>query len=274
VTLTPDLIWLAAGLAVTGAFAGLIAGLFGIGGGVVMVPALYFAFGLLGYDDGPRMQVAVGTSLAVIVATSLRSVTSHAKRGAVDGQVLRTWIPWIVAGALTGSLIADLVPGRALTALFGVTALLLSAQFVFGRPDWKLADEMPGGAAHAGLGGLIGLLSSLMGIGGGVFGVTLMTLCGRSIHKAVGTAAGFGIAIGLPGALGFIVWGWSEAGRPPLSLGYVNMLGFAILAVSAFFLAPVGAGLAHKLPAATLKRMFAVGLALTAISLIREAIVG
>ena len=272
-TLTPDLIWLAVGLAATGAFAGLIAGLFGIGGGVVMVPALYFAFGLLGYDDGPRMQVAVGTSLAVIVATSLRSVTSHAKRGAVDGQILRTWIPWIVAGALIGSLIADLLPGRALTALFGVTALLLSAKFVFGRSDWKLADEMPVGAIRAGLGGSIGLLSSLMGIGGGVFGVTLMTLCGRSIHRAVGTAAGFGIAIGLPGALGFVVWGWNEAGRPPLSLGYVNVLGFAILATSAFFLAPVGAGLAHKLPAAILKRLFAIGLAVTAISLIREAIV-
>ena len=272
--ITPELIWLAAGLAATGAFAGLIAGLFGIGGGVVMVPALYFAFGLLGYDDGPRMQVAVGTSLAVIVATSLRSVTSHAKRGAVDGQVLRTFIPWIVVGALIGGFVADIVPGRALTALFGVTALLLSAQFFFGRPDWKLADDLPTGPARAGLGSLIGLLSSLMGIGGGVFGVTMMTLCGRSIHKAVGTAAGFGVAIGVPGALGFILWGWNEAGRPPLSLGYVNMLGFAILAASAFFLAPVGASLAHKLPANTLKRLFAIGLTVTAISLIREAWVG
>ena len=269
-----EIIILALALIATGAFAGLVAGLFGIGGGVVMVPALYFAFGLLGYGDGPRMHVAVGTSLAVIVATSLRSVSAHAKKDAVDYQILRTWTPWIVVGTLIGAGIADLAPGRILTAVFGAMALLLSVQFVFGKPGWRLSDAMPTGVLRAGLGSLIGFLSALMGIGGGVFGVTLMTLSGKSIHKAVATAAGLGVAIGLPGALGFIAWGWGEPGLPPFSLGYVNMLGFAVLAASAFFVAPVGAKLAHALPADILRRLFAFGLVAVAFSLLREAILG
>jgi uncharacterized protein len=272
--MSAELVGLAAALIATGLFAGLIAGLFGIGGGVVMVPAFYFVLGALGYDDGPRMHMAVGTSLAVIVATSLRSVTSHVKHGAVDFAVLRTWIPWIVLGALIGGYVADNIPGRGLTGLFGVVALLLAAQFYFGRPDWKIADQMPVGVARAGFGSLIGGLSALLGIGGGVFGVTLMTLCGKSIRQAVATAAGFGVAIGVPGALGFIIWGWNEPGRTPTSLGYVDGLGFLILAASAFFIAPIGARLAHTIPEKLLRRLFAFGLIATAFSLLREAILG
>lgn len=257
-------------LGLTGAFAGLIAGLFGIGGGVVMVPALFFAFGALGYGD-TAMHAAVGTSLAVIVATSLRSVSAHARRGAVDFQVLKTWSPWIVVGALGGSVIADSAPGEALTALFGVIALVLSAQFFFGRPDWRLADDLPGLPLRGVLGALIGVMSSLMGIGGGVFGVTLMTLCGRTIHTAVATAAGFGVAIGAPAALGFMIAGWTEPGLAPFSLGYVNAAGFAVLAGSAFFLAPIGARLAHRLNAERLKQAFAVGLVIVALNMLREA---
>ncbi|MEO1037971.1 MAG: sulfite exporter TauE/SafE family protein [Pseudomonadota bacterium] len=257
-------------LAITGAFAGLIAGLFGIGGGVVMVPALFFVFSALGYGD-TAMHAAVGTSLAVIVATSLRSVAEHAKRGAVDFQVLKTWTPWIILGALAGPAVADLAPGEVLTGLFGVVALLLSAQFFFGRPDWRLAEDLPGLPLRGVLGAGIGIMSSLMGIGGGVFGVTLMTLCGRTIHTAVATAAGLGVAIGAPAALGFIIAGWDEVARPPFSLGYVNMAGFAVLAGSAFFLAPEGARLAHRLNAARLKQAFAVGLVIVALNMLREA---
>jgi len=264
-------IWiLVVAMAATGAFAGLIAGLFGIGGGIVMVPAMYFAFQFLGYDDPRIMQVAVGTSLAVIIATSARSVAAHAKRDAVDFAVLRGWAPWIVVGTLVGSVIAHLLPGNFLTGLFGVTAMILSAQFFFGRPDWRLADDLPGGPLRWGLGGLIGILSALMGIGGGVFGVTLMTLCGKPIHKAVATAAGFGVAIGLPGAIGFVLNGWGQD-AVPYSLGYVNGPGFALLAGSAFFVAPLGAKLAHALPEKTLKRCFAVGLVIVGVMLVREA---
>ena len=267
-------IWvLVLAMAATGAFAGLIAGLFGIGGGIVMVPALFFAFNALGHDDPRVMHVAVGTSLAVIVATSLRSVSAHAKRGAVDFKVLREWAPWIVLGTLAGSVIANFLSGRALTGIFGGMAVLLSLQFFFGRPDWTLREDMPGGAARIGLGGVIGIFSALMGIGGGVMGVTLMTLCGKPIHKAVATAAGFGVAIGAPGALGFIVNGWGRE-VVPWSLGYVNLPGFALLAGCAFFVAPLGAKLAHDLPAKTLKRFFAVGLVIVGAMLIREAILG
>lgn len=260
-------------LIVTGCFAGIIAGLFGIGGGVVMVPALYFVLTSLGYGE-TAMHAAVGTSLMVIVSTSLRSVSAHAKRGAVDFQVLKQWTPWIVLGALSGSFIADLAPGRVLTGLFGLIALVLSAQFFFGRPDWRWRDSLPGQPVKGVLGAMMGILSSLMGVGGGVFGVTLMTLCGRTIHNAVATAAGFGVAIGLPGAIGFMIGGLGEAGRAPFSLGYVNMAAFVVLAGSAFMLAPVGANLAHKLPEARLRRAFAVGLVFVALNMLQEAIWG
>lgn len=266
-----EIVILVIALAATGAFAGLIAGLFGIGGGVVMVPAMYYVFGALGYDGDRTMHVAVGTSLAVIVATSLRSVSAHAKKGAVDFEVLKAWAPFIVVGTLIGTVVADYIPSRGLTGLFGAMALLLSLQFFFGRPNWKLADDMPGGLPRIALGNTIGLLSALMGIGGGVMGVTLMTLCGKSIHRAVATAAGFGVAIGAPGAIGYIVNGWGSD-AVPLSLGYVNMPGFVLLAGSAFFVAPLGAHLAHSLPADNLKRLFAIGLSVVGVLLLREAI--
>ena len=262
---------LIAALLAVGAGAGLIAGLFGIGGGVVMVPAMYYVLTALGYPDH-AMHAAVGTSLMVIVATSLRSVSAHAKRGAVDFQILRTWTPWIVVGALVGSALADLAPGRALTGLFGGVALILSAQLFFGRPDWRLAEDMPGQPLRGVLGGFIGVLSSLMGIGGGVFGVTLMSVCGRTIHQAVATSAGFGVAIGFPGAIGFMIAGLDEAGRAPLSLGYVNLAAFVILAGAAFFLAPVGASLAHRLNAQRLKQIFAIALFVLALNMVREAV--
>lgn len=260
-------------LLAVGAGAGLIAGMFGIGGGVVMVPAMYFVLSALGYGE-TAMHAAVGTSLAVIVATSLRSVAAHAGRGSVDFQILKTWTPWIILGALAGSALAGLAPGRFLTALFGVVALLLSAQFFFGRPDWKLADDLPGLPLRAVLAGSIGVLSALMGIGGGVLGVTLMSVCGRSMHVAVGTSAGFGVAIGLPGAIGYMVSGLDVAGRAPFSLGYVNMAAFVCLAAAAVFLAPVGAAIAHKLNAARLKQVFAIGLLIVALNMLREAVIG
>jgi uncharacterized membrane protein YfcA len=267
-----DILLLVLALGATGAFAGLVAGMFGIGGGVVMVPAMYYVFNALGYDGDRVMHVAVGTSLAVIVATSLRSVSSHAKHDAVDFQVLRTWAPWIVVGTLIGTVLAHFTPGRVLTGLFGGMALLLSVQFFFGRLEWRLRDDMPGGPLRIVLGNLIGMFSAMMGIGGGVFGVTVMTLCGKTIHRAVATAAGFGVAIGLPGAVGNIVNGWG-AEAVPLSLGYVNLPGFALLAGSAFFVTPIGARLAHDLPARQLKRLFAVGLVVVGLMLLREALV-
>jgi len=270
--MSAELFPLIAALAGAGLFAGLVAGLFGVGGGVVIVPALYYAQAALGYPEQTRMHVAVATSLATIIATSIRSVMAHNRKGAVDWAVLRAWSPWIVVGALAGAFVADAAPGRALTGFFGAAALLIAAQLFFGRPGWTLADDMPRGAARAGLGGGMGLASALMGIGGGTFGVLLMTLCGRSIHKAVGTAAGFGVAIGAPAAAGFVIAGWGRPDLPPFSLGYVSAAGFLLISVFTVAMAPVGAALAHRLDGALLRRLFAIGLSLTAASLLYEAL--
>ncbi len=269
-----ELIWLLAALAGAGVFAGLIAGMFGVGGGVVIVPALYFAQTALGYPEETRMHVAVATSLATIIATSIRSVMAHNKRASVDWDVLKTWSPWIVVGALIGAALAGITPGRGLTAFFGVAALLVAIQFAFGDVNWRIAPDLPRGFGRAGLGGLIGAVSAMMGIGGGTFGVLLMTLFGKSIHRAVGTAAGFGIAIGLPGALGFVVTGLGGEGRPPFSLGYVSLPGALFIGVLTVTMAPLGARVAHAIPASALRRLFALALTLTAISLLREAWVG
>ncbi|MCI4643567.1 MAG: sulfite exporter TauE/SafE family protein [Hyphomonadaceae bacterium] len=248
------------GLAAAGLTAGVAAGLFGIGGGVVIVPVLYFMFNALGFEE-TAMHVAVATSLATIIVTSARSVMAHHKRGAVDWGVVRGWMPWIMLGAISGMVLARYIPGQGLTVLFGGMAFILSAQLYFGRPTWKLADDLPRGAGRVGLGGFIGVLSALMGIGGGTFGVSLMTVCGRTIHQAVATAAGFGITIGAPAAISAIFTGWGREGLPPGSLGFVNVPAFALISVFTVTMAPVGAALAHKLNAALLRKLFGIVLA-------------
>lgn len=259
------------GLAGAGLLAGLVAGLFGIGGGIVIVPVLFYLFTELGYGEH-AIHIAIATSLATIVATSLRSVMAHHKRGAVDWSVVWQWSPWIVLGTLVGSQIAARLPGRELTIFFGGVLLLLSLQIGLGRPSWKLASDLPKGPPRWGLGGLIGALSATLGIGGGTMGVSLMTLCGRTIHQSVATAAGFGVAIGLPGSLGYVLAGWEVESLPVGSAGYVNLIAFALLSVFTVSMAPVGASLAHNLPANTLKRVFAVCLALIAVKMVYDQI--
>lgn len=264
-----DLLIFFAALAAAGLFAGFIGGLFGIGGGVVIVPALYAVFAALGVDEAVRMHVAVGTSLSTIIATSWRSLDTHRKAGAVDFDVLRAWAPWIIAGALMGSLAAGLASTEALLLVFGFGLLLVAAQMGLADPNWRLYRELPRGGPRAAIAGGIGFLSALMGIGGGAFGVTVMTLCGRAIHQAVATASGFGAAIALPAALGYVVTGWGREGLPPLSLGFVSVPGFLALAALTALTAPLGARLAHRLPQLTLKRAFAVLLALLALNMLR-----
>jgi len=261
-------------LAVVGLGAGFIAGMFGIGGGVVIVPALYFALGGLGVEEAVRMHCAVATSLAVIIVTSLRSVRAHHSRGAVDMGLLKGFVPWIVAGALIGALVARWVPGNLLTGLFGATAILVAARMAFFPNPRPLWNGVPTGPARAATGTGMGLLSSWMGIGGGIFGVILLTLSGRPLHQAVGTAAGFGAAIGLPGALGFIIGGLGVEGLPPLSLGYVNLAGFALIAALAAITTPFGAKVAHALSQQLLSRIFAAVLAVLGIRMLVGAFLG
>jgi len=267
-----ELAFLALALTGVGLLAGFVGGLFGVGGGVVIVPALYLLFDFMDVAEGVRAHSAVGTSLAVIIATSLRSLQSHHANGAVDGAVLRSWGPWIALGGAAGAGVASLVSGKALLGVFGVLALVIAAQMGLGRPQWRLAADLPKGTLRATLGALLGLLSALMGIGGGAFGVTLMSLCGRPIHQAIGTASGFGVLIALPSALGFVLAGWGVAGRAPFSAGYVNLIGVVALSVLTVLTAPLGARLAHRLDQRLLRRLFALFLAAMALNFLREAL--
>ncbi|MBL8531655.1 MAG: sulfite exporter TauE/SafE family protein [Hyphomonadaceae bacterium] len=269
--MSADLLLFFVALGAAGLFAGFVGGLFGIGGGAVLVPTLYLVLGALEVDESVRMHVSVATSLSTIIATSWRSLAAHAKAGAVDFTVLRSWTPWIAAGALAGAALAGASSTQALMMVFGSGLLLIALQMGLGRPDWRLFGDLPRGAARAGVAGGIGVLSAMMGIGGGAFGVTIITLCGRPIHQAVATASGFGAAIAVPGALGYIIAGWGREGLPPWSLGFVNAPGFVVLAALTALTAPFGARLAHRLPQATLKRAFAVLLALVALNMLREA---
>lgn len=259
------------GLIAAGLFAGFIGGLFGVGGGVVIVPALYVVFTYLGVDEAVRMHLAIGTSLSTIISTSWRSLSTHAKAGAVDFAVLRGWAPWITGGALIGAALAGLSNTDVLLVVFGGGLLLVAAQMGLGNPNWRIAPDLPTGAMRALIAGGIGLLSAMMGIGGGAFGVTVMTLFGRPMHQAVATASGFGAAIALPAALGYVIAGWGREGLPDFSAGFVSLPGFIVLAALTAITAPIGARLAHRLPQQTLKRLFAVFLAITAVNMLREA---
>ena len=263
-----------------GVLSGLSAGLFGVGGGAVMVPALFFAFTALGVEANIVTHCAVATSSAVIIVNAMVSVNSHHKRYNVDWTILwpkpiwQSYALWIGFGAFTAALwIAPRVSGQGLTILFASMASLIALQFIFGRPDWHLRDGVPGGIAPPIIGSLIGALSSLMGIGGGSITVPLMSLCNISLRRAVGTASGFGFVIALPATIGFIISGWTAAGRPIFSLGYVNGLGFAIIAATSLLCVPIGAYLAHRISQERLRLIFGICLLFVAMNMARKALI-
>ncbi|MEL7128250.1 MAG: sulfite exporter TauE/SafE family protein [Pseudomonadota bacterium] len=264
---------LIAALIGAGLLAGLMAGLFGIGGGAVIVPALIILFETLDYGTSAS-HVAIGTSLATIILTSTRSVMAHHAKGAVDWDILRAWAPWIMFGAIIGQVLTGFLSARALKGFFGVMAFLLAAQLFFGRPGRQLGSALPTGGLRAILATLIGKLSALMGIGGGTFGVSLLIVYGHPIHRAVATAAGFGVAIGLPSALTAIFIGWGRTDLPPFSAGHVNLPAFVLISALTVIMAPIGARLAHILDAALLKKLFAVLLALVACRMLISVIAG
>ncbi|MBE0554214.1 MAG: sulfite exporter TauE/SafE family protein [Rhodobacteraceae bacterium] len=265
-----DLLPLAALLVVIGAAAGVIGGLLGVGGGIVLVPAFFYAFQHLGYGGDQLMQVCVATSLATIVVTSVRSMNGHNRKGAVDWQVLRRWGPGLVIGAALGVLVAAQVKSVVLQAVFGVMAGIAGLYMAFGRDHWRLGQAMPGPAGAGGLSGATGFFSALMGIGGGTFGVPLMTLFNMPIHRAVGTASGFGVLIAVPSVLGFLLVRVAEA--PPLTIGAVNLPAFAIVIGSTLLTTPWGVKLAHSMDPKPLKRAFAVFLTLVALNMLRKVV--
>ena len=261
------------GLLAAGLLAGFAAGLFGIGGGFVVVPALFVVLPLLGGSPSEYAHVAVGTSAATIIVTSIRSLRSHAKRGAVDFEMLRGWAPWIVGGAILGVMLADRIDGRALTAIFATGVLLMSVNFLVPRfGDRVVSQTMPVGPLRASIAGGLGTFSALLGIGGGTIAIMVMTLCGRTIHRAIATAAGIGTLIAVPSAVGFVVIGLHTPGLPWGSLGYVNLPATAAVASMSMLTAPLGVAAAHSLPAVPLKRTFGIYLLLIGGLMLRNAL--
>lgn len=255
-------------LLAAGAAAGVIAGLLGVGGGIVIVPVLFHLFTQLGIDEAVRMKVAVGTSLATIVATAWSSASAHWRRGNVDTTFLKGYGPVIFAGVLVGTMLATWVRGPVLTGVFAVVALAVATHIAFGKPHWRLGEHLPKGPGRVAIGGAIGALSAMMGIGGGTMTVPVMTLYGYPVHRAVGTAAAMGFVIGVPGTLGFVLGGWDAPLRPPFSLGYVSLLGLVLIAPTSMLCAPLGARLAHALDTRALRRVFAAFLALTSLRMV------
>lgn len=249
------LVELAALLALVGALSGFLAGLFGIGGGAVLVPVLYECFRIAGVPLEVRMPLCVGTSLAIIIPTAIRSFRAHQARGAVDGAVIRVWWVWIVLGVASGSVIARTAPERLFKFVFVAVAWSAALRLIFGRDSWRLGEDLPKGALMKAYGVVIGLLSSLMGIGGGLFSNLLMTFYGRPIHQAVGTSSALAVLISIPGALGYVYAGWPAAARypevaalqAPLALGYVSLIGAILVMPLSLVTAPLGVRLAHAL---------------------------
>lgn len=250
-------------LLVSGLVSGWVAGLLGVGGGIVLVPVLYHLFGLGGIDDAVSMHLAVGTSLATVIFTATRSALAHRELGALDGPLLRAWAPPAVLGAMLGAVLAPRLGAHELGQVFASVALLVALHLAFGKESWVLAQAPPRGVGRYLLGAGIGGLSVLMGLGGGTLGVPILTLLGVPLHRAVGTAAGLGVFIAAPGLLGFLLSGHDVTGRPPGSFGYVNLLGVAVLAPASVWMAPRGARFAHGLSRRALRRSFALFLALT-----------
>ena len=253
-----ELVTLALALAATGVVAGLLAGIFGIGGGGIIVPVLYQALVTLGFSSAVTMHVAVGSSLAFIIPTSIRSFQAHRARGAVDMDMLKSWIVPVPLGVVAASFIAAMVSGAGMRAIFAAVALLVGVRLLFNRERWRLGDDLPAGPIRALAGFVVGFLSTLMGIGGGVLTSTFMTVYGRPIHQAVATAAGVGVLIAIPGALGYVAAGWSAQGLPPFSVGYVNLLAVAIIMPLSYFVAPLGVRVAHALSKRQLEVSFGI----------------
>ena len=265
ITATPtELIELVVALVLSGTVTGILAGVFGVGGGAVIVPVLYEAYAFLGLAEDVRMHVSIGTAMAVIVPTSVRSFLAHRKRGSVDMAVVRSWLIPMPIGVVFASVLAASISGDALSGVFATIAAMVSFRLLFGRESWRLGPDLPANPLRAIIGTIIGFLSTLMGVGGGIMVNTVMTLYGRTMIQAVGTSSAIGLVISIPAVFGYIWAGWGVGGLPPLSAGYVNLLGMAVLIPVSVLAAPYGVRLAHSMPQRWLERSFGIFLAIVA----------
>jgi uncharacterized membrane protein YfcA len=262
-----ELILLAVAMLATGCVAGVLAGLFGIGGGIVIVPVLEAALSFLGVDAAIRMHVAVATSLATIIPTSISSARAHHRRQAVDVDIVKRWAAFIFFGALLGTWIASLVHSNVLALVFATLAAMMAAKMMFFPESRNLTDGIPERPWVFIIPTMIGCFSSMMGIGGGVLSVTTLTIFNQPIHRAVGTAALIGLIISIPGTLGFIVTGLDDARVPPGSFGYVSLVGFVLIAPTTVLLAPLGAKIAHSFSQKRLSMLFGAFLVIASVRL-------
>ena len=261
-----ELIELALLLIAVGALSGFLAGVFGIGGGAILVPVFYECFRLAGVPLEVRMPLCIGTSLAIIIPTSLSSFRAHYKRGAVDMDILRRWWLPIVLGVLAGSVTARYAPERLFKIVFVLVAWFAAGRLLLARDNWKLGDEVPTGLLMRVYGFFIGLLSTLMGVGGGLFANLLMTFYGRPIHQAVATSSALAVLISIPGAIGYVYAGWPAAARfpdvaalqMPFALGYVSLIGALLVMPTTLITAPLGVKVAHALSKRALETAFGI----------------
>jgi uncharacterized membrane protein YfcA len=250
-----ELVELALMLVAVGALAGFFAGIFGIGGGAVLVPVFYECFRLAGVPLEVRMALCIGTSLAIIIPTSIRSYRAHHARGAVDMEILKIWWLPVVIGVVAGSITARYAPERLFKIVFVGVAWSAAARLLLARDNWKLGDDLPRGPLMRLYGSVVGLLSTLMGVGGGLFSNLLMTFYGRPIHQAVATSSALAVLISIPGALGYVYAGWPAAARYPdvaalqfpFAIGYVSLIGAILVMPTSLLTAPLGVRAAHAM---------------------------
>jgi uncharacterized protein len=251
-------------LVMVGALSGFLAGLFGIGGGAILVPVFYECFRLAGVPLDVRMPLCIGTSLAIIIPTSIRSWRAHHARGAVDMEVLRKWWLPVLIGVLLGSVIARYAPERLFKIVFVAVAYSAAARLLLARETWKFGDDLPSGPVMKIYGFFVGLLSTLMGIGGGLFSNLLMTFYGRTIHQSVATSSALAVLISIPGAIGYVYAGWPAAAhypdvaalQLPFAVGYVSLIGAVLVMPTSLLIAPLGVRAAHAMSKRTLEMAF------------------
>jgi uncharacterized protein len=256
--LSNEFLTLAIALIFAGSVTGLLAGLFGVGGGAIIVPILYQTFIVIGVVDALRMPLTVGTSLAVIIPTAVTSYLAHRKKGAVDEVALRLWAVPTVLGVAFGTALATVAPAALFKTVFAAVSAAIGLLLLAGSQATRLRNDLPGPLAMRIIGFFIGILSALMGISGGMLSNMTMLAFGRSIHQAVATSAGLGVFISIPGAIGYALAGWPQmSALPPLSIGYVSVPSAILLSIVGVWTAPLGARLAHAIARRRLELAFA-----------------
>ena len=260
------------GLLITGVIGGLIAGLFGVGGGIVIVPILFWIFTSLNFPNEILMHMAIGSSLATIIPTSISSARAHYHRGSIEIDIIKKWAPGIFLGAIIGGLSGKYFSVNELKYLFASIAFLVALNMFFKEP-LRLGNNFPKSRLlNIIMSSLIGLVSSLMGVGAGTLGVPALVALSVPIHKAIGTAAALGLFIAVPATLGLAFSGFNIPNRPPMSIGYVNLIAFFIMFPLTVFFAPVGVKLAHKINQRALKSIFGIFLIITSIKMLSSII--